>query len=244
MKTYNNKGKRVRFAGVIFLFVGCGLAFLTWYLYTDTRTFLETAVSTQGEVVSFERRFDDTARHRDRSDSYFPVIAFTARNSTKVRFTANQGSNPPAYQVGEKVEVLYDAINPKNARMGGFAGLWLGLVLSGFMAAVFSGVGALTIVKGIRRRAERDWLLSGGQIVQAEIVRVEYEQAVESGGQGGWYILAQWQDPRTRKVHVMRSDDIPFDPTPYLPADHVPVRINPLNPEKYWVDTSFLPESA
>ncbi|MBM3617485.1 MAG: DUF3592 domain-containing protein [Alphaproteobacteria bacterium] len=234
----------MRFAGVIFLLVGFALGFLTWYLYADTRTFLETAVTAQGEVVSFDRRFDATSRNRDRGDTYYPVLAFTASNGTKVRFTANQGSNPPAYQVGEHVEVLYDAINPQNARMGGFAGLWLGIIASGVMAVIFAGVGAFTILKGIRRAADRNWLLSSGQIVQADIVRVEYEQAEESGGQGGWHILAQWQDPRTRKVHVMRSDPIPFDPTPYLPAGHVPVRINPLNPEKYWVDTSFLPEAA
>lgn len=234
----------MRFAGLIFVVVGLVMVGVCLYLYNDSRVFMETAVSTQGEVVAFDRRFDSSARNRDRADSYYPVIAFVARNSTKVRFTANVGSNPPAYAVGEQVEVLYDAINPHNARLGGFFALWFGTIMMGFMGVLFSAIGLFTVVKGIRRAIDRDWLLANGQLIQADFLRVEYDDASDSGGNGGWYILAQWQNPRTRKVHVMRSENLGYDPTSFMPGTTVPVRINPLNPEKYWVDTTFLPEKA
>jgi len=45
-----------------------------------------------------------------------------------------------------------------------------------------------------------------------------------------------------RKVYLFKSADIWFNPEPYLSGTDIPVRLDPNNPQRYFVDTSSLPE--
>lgn len=43
-----------------------------------------------------------------------------------VEFTGSVGSDPPGFDIGEGVTVLYDPANPKSARIDAFFQLWSG----------------------------------------------------------------------------------------------------------------------
>lgn len=46
-------------------------------------------------------------------DYYYPVMTFYASNGRLIRERYRKGSNPPAFRVGEKVPVRYDAEKPE-----------------------------------------------------------------------------------------------------------------------------------
>ena len=64
----------------------------------------------------------------------YPMVDFTSADGKRREFQDSTGSNPPSYDVGDRVEVLYRADDPGNARINGFLSLWL-------LPLIFSGVG-------------------------------------------------------------------------------------------------------
>lgn len=55
---------------------------------------------------------------------YSPVIEFTAGGQT-YSFESDNASDPPAYDVGEQVPVLYNPANPETAQIDSFFERWL-----------------------------------------------------------------------------------------------------------------------
>ncbi|MQY36366.1 hypothetical protein SRB17_43650 [Streptomyces sp. RB17] len=124
--------------GALFLVVGLILAGVSV-------SFLANAERARGTVVSLEWRTDHSGpsrrtRVRDKSMAY-PVVEFTSADGTRRTFRDSTGSNPPAYEEGERVEVLYRAASPEDARIDGFASLWLLPLVFGGIGLVVAGIG-------------------------------------------------------------------------------------------------------
>lgn len=86
----------------------------------------------RGDVVKVERK--DVAG----TPLYAPVVRFAAAGGVHV-FTARPGSTP--YQVGDDVEVRYDARHPDHATADDLVTLWLPALSALGVALVLSGVG-------------------------------------------------------------------------------------------------------
>jgi len=75
---------------------------------------------TTGSVVRLEES--------DSSDGgccvYSPVIEFVANGET-YSFESNNASDPPAYDVGEEVSILYDPADPDTAQINKWSERWL-----------------------------------------------------------------------------------------------------------------------
>ena len=133
--------------GSLFLVVGLILAGVSV-------SFLAKAERAQGTVVSLEWRNDDNGvsrknRGNDKPAAY-PVVEFTSADGTPRTFRSSTGSNPPSYEEGERVEVLYRADSPEDARIKGFASLWLLLLIFGGIGLVIAGVGTGVALAGRR----------------------------------------------------------------------------------------------
>ncbi|MFD7403553.1 DUF3592 domain-containing protein [Streptomyces sp. NPDC059866] len=120
--------------GALFLAVGLILAGVSVSL-------LATAERTPGTVVALEWRngHDGVSRKKREDDrpAAYPVVEFTSADGAQRTFQDSTGANPPAYEEGERVEVLYHADSPEDARINGFASLWL-------LPLIFGGIGLLT----------------------------------------------------------------------------------------------------
>lgn len=122
----------------------------------DTNQSIQGFETATGEVVS-----NTTAIFSDGDTLYVPVIEFYPKMGGKITFTdSSVGSIPPAYQPGDKVDVLYDPANPRDARIKSFANLYLS-------AVIFIAVGTLPILISVviylvGRRAIRRVNESGG----------------------------------------------------------------------------------
>ncbi|MFF2847118.1 DUF3592 domain-containing protein [Streptomyces sp. NPDC058001] len=135
--------------GALFLVVGLILAGVSI-------SFLADAERAPGTVVALEWRSDHSgvSRKNRASDkpAAYPVVEFTSTDGTPRTFRSSTGSNPPAYEEGERVEVLYRADSPEDARINGFASLWLLPLIFGGIGLVIAGIGT-AIAWATRRRS-------------------------------------------------------------------------------------------
>ncbi|MEV2216143.1 DUF3592 domain-containing protein [Streptomyces sp. NPDC050997] len=124
--------------GTLFMAVGLLLAGISVSFLTD-------AERAQGTVVSLEWRNDHSGASRKtrKSDKpvAYPVVEFTSADGTQRTFRSSTGSNPPSYDEGELVEVLYHADSPEDARIKGFASLWLLPLIFGGIGLLIAGIG-------------------------------------------------------------------------------------------------------
>ena len=113
--------------GLIFFGIGA------WLTYSQ-RTFEREGAEAQGEVVSLTSRCDDDGC------SYAPVVSFKTQAGGSVTFETTYSSNPPAYDIGETVTVIYSLENPDKAVIKGQG--------QGFRI-IFMSVGGLVILGGL-----------------------------------------------------------------------------------------------
>ncbi|MFE7274078.1 DUF3592 domain-containing protein [Streptomyces sp. NPDC057623] len=134
--------------GAVFLVVGLILAGVSV-------SFLANAERAQGTVVTLEWRSDSGGSSRKSRGSNeptaYPVVEFTSKDGTPRTFRGSTGSNPPSYDKGERVEVLYRADSPEDARINGFASLWLLPLIFGGIGLVIGGIGTAVALVGRRR---------------------------------------------------------------------------------------------
>ncbi len=79
------------------------------------------------------------------------MVEFTSADGTPRTFRSSTGSNPPSYDKGERVEVLYRADSSEDARINGFASLWLLPLIFGGIGLVIGGIGTAVALVGRRR---------------------------------------------------------------------------------------------
>ncbi|MFJ8032406.1 DUF3592 domain-containing protein [Streptomyces sp. NPDC096032] len=145
--------------GAVFLVVGLVLAGQSVSLLND-------AERARGTVVGLEWRKDhSSSSRRNRSDdrpAAYPVVEFTPAEGTPTRFRSSTGANPPSYEVGERVEVLYRADSPEDARINGFASLWLLPLVFGGLGLLAMGIAAVVALVTRRRSRPRRSLRTTG----------------------------------------------------------------------------------
>lgn len=136
--------------GALFLVIGLILAGVSVSFLTD-------AERAPGTVVSLEWRTDHHSsgyRKKGVSDEpmAYPVVEFTSADGTRRTFRNSTGSNPPSYEEGERVEVLYRADSPEDARINGFVSLWLLPLVFGGIGLVVTGI-TTAVTLATRRRS-------------------------------------------------------------------------------------------
>lgn len=134
--------------GTLFTVIGVILAGMSISFLADSERAKGTVVALKwGPGIS------DTSRRSRGSDEpvAYPVVEFTSADGTPRTFRSSTGSNPPSYDQGEQVEVLYRTGSPEDARINGFASLWLLPLIFGGIGLVLAGVGTAVAMAGRRR---------------------------------------------------------------------------------------------
>ena len=117
------------FIGLVVLMVGAGVYFVRG-------NWIAEAERVEGEVVALEPR----------RLGFSPTVQFwTAAADRPVQFTPGWSTNPPAYQIGEAVPVLFQPDDPSSAVIDAHLGLW-------WQAYALGGFGALFCILGIAAR--------------------------------------------------------------------------------------------
>ncbi len=118
--------------GIAALLAGLLLLGAALYLYLRQRQFLRRAREATGVVVAL------TQSPGEGGSLQHPVVEFQTANGEVVEFESPVGQNPPAYQVGQRVPVLYDPGRPEAATIRSFVSLWLWCLVTGLLGATLT----------------------------------------------------------------------------------------------------------
>ena len=102
-----------------------------------------------GTVVSM-RKVDATD---DAGVTYAPVISYDVQGHTYT-YESSNSSDPPAYDIGEKVMLLYRPADPEDVRVNSWFDLWFLPAMLGVGGVVVAIVSFVMMVGAIRRRRE------------------------------------------------------------------------------------------
>jgi hypothetical protein len=107
--------------------------------------------SAPGRVVDMTKQLEYSEEDRDRviGETYYPVVEFTANDGKRRQVQLNEGSWPPAYEIGEEVTILYDPDHPLDARIKSFGSSALMWILPGITGIL--GIGFLAAVIAVRK---------------------------------------------------------------------------------------------
>lgn len=136
-----------------FMLVGIILLVVAGLMASNARAVLDRERSARGRVVDVEQRYDSE------NDPYLLfVIEFLLPNEELQRSALYGSSNPPAYAIGDSVDIRYDPLFPEAVRLdvpGSAATEWVGPVLLGLLGAGFTAAPLLALF-AIRPRSWRD----------------------------------------------------------------------------------------
>jgi hypothetical protein len=109
----------------------------------------QKGASATGTVVSL-REVDETD---NTGVTYAPVISYAVQGHTYT-YESSNSSDPPAYDVGEKVALLYQPDDPEEVRVNSWFDLWFLPAMLGGAGVVVAIVSLVMMVGAIRRRRE------------------------------------------------------------------------------------------
>lgn len=231
----------MRFFSVIkYVFAATGIALLigAFFAYENATNFLRDAVSTQGTIVGHEiSKNSDTV-------SYHPVVRFSGSDGQMFEFTSNTGGSASSYPLGADIDVLYIPLQEEDAKVHSFFALWGGVMVMSILGAAFLFIGGVIFLFKALRKRKKDYLQRNGTPVEAKVQSVEFNHSISINGQNPYVIVCHWLNSSTGQVHLFKSENIWFDPSPYVEQDMIKVFIAKDNPKKYHVDISFLPQLA
>lgn len=123
--------------GSIFIIAGLGMIFGSFLSFNHTQEFIKAASTAEGTVIEMRQE------RSKKSITYFPVFKYQTQQGKIIHVKSSVGTNPPEYQIGAKVNVLYHPNNPNEAEINSFWSLWLLTVVFGTLGSFFTGMGLL-----------------------------------------------------------------------------------------------------
>lgn len=233
--------KAMRWIFGIFFLAGLGMLIGGFVRTQHTRQFIANAVTAQGTVVENILKTSTDSDGRS-SWAYYPHVRYRIEDGRDLDFISSTGASPPSYRVGQPVVVLYDPQDPAHASINSFGSLWgISLLLMG-LGVFFTGpaIGFAIWKRASDRKSA--WLEANGRRIVAEFTRVELNTSLQVNGRNPYRIQCQWLDLSRNEVHIFHSGNLWFDPTQFVQQKTLIVLMDPDNPHRYEVDTSFLPK--
>ena len=125
--------------GIVFSIVGGLLALIGVFLLIRTRIFIGKAQEVKGTVMQMV--YSRSSSSSGSGGGYAPVYQFKTLDGQSIVIQDSLSSNPPRFQVGQEIDVLYEPGNPQKARINKWMNLYFVPVLLGGMGLIFGGVG-------------------------------------------------------------------------------------------------------
>lgn len=104
----------------IVLIIGISLLVLGVKSFVNSRKFISDGNKVEATVIE-----NIPSRSNKGSIMYTPLIEYNIKGNTK-NFSPNARANPPAYNIGEKIMLVYQPENAKDVRILSYWGVYLG----------------------------------------------------------------------------------------------------------------------
>lgn len=138
MESINSKNVIAIFGGV---FGGIGLLLLVaaTLFYFHTKNSQQGTILTKGKVINLS-----ASRGSKGGTTYTPVVEFQFNNQP-FQIYGSVSSNPPAFEVGEEVELFVNPQTPQTASINSFMENWFVVLILGILGSVFSAIGGTVL---------------------------------------------------------------------------------------------------
>jgi len=120
--------------------LGSFIAYHAFNQYQKTQTLLKKGIKTTATVASF------ITSQGDSGTMYKPVFEFTDRSQNLQTFESGISSKPAAYEIGEKVKIIYTPSKIDDAKTISFWGLYRGSVILAMIAAPLLIIGGSYLI--------------------------------------------------------------------------------------------------
>lgn len=131
------------FIGLLFILIGLGILVSGIFALFKVRRQLAVSVKTTGKVFAFGRIQGKSGY------LYCPQVEFAIPNGQTIKFQSEVGSQPPAYKVGQQVEVVYQITDPQKAEINSAMALWFAPGCMLLMGLLFSVLGTILFGFGV-----------------------------------------------------------------------------------------------
>ena len=112
-----------------FFALGCFLLYSAYTQYQKTELLLEKGIRTTAIVKEL------LVSSSSDGTTYAPVFEFKDRQRNIHSYTSKIYSSPPAYDIGEKVKIVYNPRDKQNVKTISFWGLYRGMVILAMVAS-------------------------------------------------------------------------------------------------------------
>lgn len=140
---------------------------------------------------------------------------------------------------GKKISINIDPDEPSHILASGFNMIFGGIF--GGSGLVFVIIGGIVLIKGNKRKALINRLLAEGYYIEAQLGCVEPTN-VRVNGRPTYVIRCNYLNPADGRVYSFKSEQIAFDPTPFLSGDTLRVYVDRNDFTKNYVDVSEFKE--
>jgi hypothetical protein len=127
--------------GSIVLIIGIGIALAGGIYEIQFISSYQHSQKTSGHIV----RLDLV------NQTYHPVVEFTDINGKTVQFTDSQGSKPPQYAIGDKVQIVFPNGHPEQGKIDSLLATWVIPLLPLACSAFWLITGVAMLSSGISR---------------------------------------------------------------------------------------------
>jgi len=171
------------------------------------------------------------------SSTYDITVSFKTSDGSETTATANKRST---ILEGQNIKFWYDPANPQKIDFGDSIGYNMRGV---YFGAFFILIGVYLLFRIIIRDSANNKLIRSGRKISAEFVSVDRNEKYKMGDKNPWVIKCKWTDNNTNKEYYFLSGNYVDNPSPNLNGrTHFDIFIDPADPTRYYIDTSFIPE--
>lgn len=225
--------------GGLFVVIGIPCLLLSTRLGLESQTLVQQGLKTDGVVMELIQKWSSSSKSSS-GRSYAPLFRFQTPDGKEHIVQSSTSSNPPAYDVGDHVPVLYLAGKPEQAVINSFMELWIAPLITGIIGIAFFVVGLVLVIAFFRKRQLDVWLVQHGQRIQAGVQGVEVNTSIKVNRRSPFQIICTWKDPASQKTYTFKSENFWEDPTTLIQGKKsIDVLIKPEDPTKYLMDTAF-----
>jgi hypothetical protein len=161
-------------------------------------------------------------------------------NTAEGNHVSGKAATRKYLSAGDKVMIYYDPVIPTKIDFGDTVGYNMRGVIIGGLIFIFCFF--YFIRYSFADKANKK-LITSGMKIDAEFVSVDRNEKYRMGDNNPWIIRCRWIDNRNNREYFFASKDYTIDPAPYLNCrSHIDIYIDPDDPERYHMDTTFMPK--
>lgn len=127
--------------GMVFSPLGLLLVAIAVFIWIRTRAFMSTAQEVKGTVTGLI-----SSSGSEGGTVYAPVFKFTTIQGQVVEVAEKTYSNPPEFQTGQVVDILYDPQDPGRARVKKWSTLYFTPLLLAGIGITFGCIGMVLLI--------------------------------------------------------------------------------------------------